>query len=144
MRSAIAIPQLVGDGEFDPAAFRAHLARAEALGFDSAWTQEGVLGSAPVLDPLATMTYAAACTERMRIGCVVFVSPLHSPVHLAKSIATLDQLSRGRVEVGIGTGGRSSMFSAFGADPNVLVGRFNEGSVIVDFEWSLAVTRVVM
>ncbi|GAA5012858.1 LLM class flavin-dependent oxidoreductase [Actinopolymorpha pittospori] len=136
MRFAIAIPQLVGDGEFDPPAFRAHLARAEALGFDSAWTQEGVLGSAPVLDPLATMTYAAACTERMRIGCVVFVSPLHSPVHLAKSIATLDQLSRGRVEVGIGTGGRSSMFSAFGVDPNVLVGRFNEGLRLMKACWT--------
>ena len=52
------------------------------------------------------MTYAAACTERMRLGCVVFVSTLHSPVHLAKSLSTLDQLSRGRIEVGVGTGGR--------------------------------------
>ena len=43
--------------------------------------------------------------------------PLHSPVHLAKSLSTLDQLSRGRIEVGRGTGGRERMFSAFEVDP---------------------------
>ena len=53
------------------------------------------------------MTYAAACTERLRLGCVVFVSTLHSPVHLAKSLSTLDQLSRGRIEIGVGTGGKA-------------------------------------
>ena len=94
MKYAIAIPQFYADSEFDPAAFRAYFARAEELGFDSAWTQEAVLGAGPQLSPIETMTYAAACTERMRLGCVVFVSTLHSPVHLAKSLSTLDQLSR--------------------------------------------------
>jgi alkanesulfonate monooxygenase SsuD/methylene tetrahydromethanopterin reductase-like flavin-dependent oxidoreductase (luciferase family) len=50
----------------------------------------------------------------MRLGCAVFITSLYSPVHLAKSLSTLDQLSRGRLEVGIGTGGRGRMFSAFG------------------------------
>ena len=108
MKFAIAIPQFYADGEFDPAAFRAYFARAEELGFDSAWTQESILGAAPQLSPIETMTYAAACTERMRLGCVVFVSTLHSPVHLAKSVSTLDQLSRGRIEIGVGTGGRGA------------------------------------
>ena len=49
------------------------------------------------------MTYAAACTQRIRLGCSVFVSTLHSPVHLAKSVSTLDQLSHGRIEVGART-----------------------------------------
>jgi alkanesulfonate monooxygenase SsuD/methylene tetrahydromethanopterin reductase-like flavin-dependent oxidoreductase (luciferase family) len=100
MRFAISIPQLVADGTFDPAAFRRYLARAESLGFESAWTGEQVLGSAPHLDPMDVLTYAAGCTERLRLGCAVFVTPLHSPVHLAKSVSTLDQLSRGRLEVG--------------------------------------------
>ena len=65
-----------------------------------------MLGAAPQLSPLEAMTYAAACTERMRLGCVVFVSTLHSPVHLAKSLATLDQLSRGRIDVGSAPAGR--------------------------------------
>jgi probable F420-dependent oxidoreductase len=136
MRFAISIPQFVADGTFDPAAFRAYMSRAEALGFDSAWTQEQVLGSTPHLGPVETMTFAAACTERLRLGCVVFVTPLHSPVHLAKSLSTLDQLSRGRLEVGVGTGGRVRMFSAFGVDPGSLVARFNEGLQLMKALWS--------
>jgi hypothetical protein len=83
MQFAISIPQFVADGTFDAAGFRAHLARAEALGFESAWTGEQVLGTMPHLGPIETMTYAAACTERLRIGCMMPVSPLYSPVHLA-------------------------------------------------------------
>ena len=59
MRFAISLPQFFADGAFDPAAFRTYLARAEALGFHSAWTQEQVLGSMPHLSPIEIMTYAA-------------------------------------------------------------------------------------
>src|ERR1700739_3606299 len=96
MRFAIAIPQFYADGEFDPGAFRAYFARAEELGFDSAWTQESVLGAGPQFSPIEAMTYAAACTERMRLGCVVFVSTLHSPVHPAKRVRSLAHVSGGR------------------------------------------------
>jgi alkanesulfonate monooxygenase SsuD/methylene tetrahydromethanopterin reductase-like flavin-dependent oxidoreductase (luciferase family) len=135
VRFAISIPQFYADGTFDPAGFRAYLARAEALGFDSAWTQEQVLGTMPHLGPIEIMTYAAACTERLRLGCAVFVSTLHSPVHLAKSLSTLDQLSRGRLEVGIGSGGRR-MFSAFAVDPDKLIARFIEGLQIIKALWT--------
>jgi probable F420-dependent oxidoreductase len=136
VRFAIAIPQFVSDGAFDPAGLRAFLTRAEALGFDSAWTQEQVLGSMPHLAPLETMAYAAACTERLRLGCAVFVSPLHSPVHLAKNLSSLDQLSRGRVEVGVGVGGGFRNFSAFGLDPDGLVSRFTEGLRLMKACWT--------
>jgi probable F420-dependent oxidoreductase len=136
MRFAIAIPQHVPDGTFDPARFRAYLARAESLGFESGWTQEQIFGSMPHLGPIETMTYAAACTERLRLGCAVFVSPLHSPVHLAKSLSAVDQLSRGRLEVGVGTGGRGRMFSAFAVDPGKLVARFIEGLEVMKALWT--------
>src|SRR6266568_766649 len=136
MRFAISIPQHVADGAFDPAKLRDYLSRAEALGFHSAWTQEAVLGPAPTLAPLELMTFAAACTERLRLGCAVFVSPLHNPVHLAKSISTLDQLSRGRIEVGLAIGGGSRMFSAFEVDPTSLVARFTEGLRLMKDCWT--------
>jgi probable F420-dependent oxidoreductase len=136
MRFAIAIPQFYADGEFDPAAFRAYLTRAEELGFDSAWTQEQLLGSWNQLAPIETMTYAAACTERLRLGCVVFVSTLYSPVHLAKSLSTLDQLSRGRIEIGVGTGGGGRPFAAFGVDPGRYVARFTEGIALMKALWT--------
>src|SRR5438552_613374 len=135
MRFAIAIPQFVEDGSFDPAAMQAFLARAEGLGFESAWTQEQVLGTMPNLGPLEMMAYAAACTSTIRIGCAVLITTLHSPVHLAKSISTLDQLSRGRVDVGVGTGGRR-MFSAFGVEPETFVARFTEGLELMKALWT--------
>jgi probable F420-dependent oxidoreductase len=136
MRFAIAIPQFYADGEFDPAAFQAYLERAEELGFDSAWTQEQLLGAWNQLAPIETMTYAAACTRRLRLGCTVFVSTLYSPVHLAKSLSTLDQLSRGRIEIGVGTGGPSRPFAAFGVDPRRYVARFTEGIELMKALWT--------
>jgi probable F420-dependent oxidoreductase len=136
MKFAIAIPQFYADGEFDPEAFREYLARAEELGFDSAWTQEGTLNVGAQISPIEAMTYAAACTERIRLGCVVFVSTLHSPVHLAKSVASLDQLSRGRIEVGVGTGGPGRPFAAFGMDSSRYVARFSEGIRLMKALWT--------
>ncbi|MGH7911941.1 MAG: LLM class flavin-dependent oxidoreductase [Candidatus Dormibacteraceae bacterium] len=135
MRYAISIPQFFADGAFDPAGFRAYLRRAEELRFESAWTQEQVLGTIPSLSPLEAMTYAAACTAHLRIGCTVFVTPLHLPVHLAKSLASLDQLSRGRLEIGIGTGGRRPA-AAYGLDGEHVVGRFTEGLRLMKALWT--------
>ena len=133
---AVSIPQHVPDGTFDPARLRDYLIRAESLGFHSAWTQESVLSSAPGLAPLELMAFAAACTQRLRLGCAVFVSPLHHPLHLAQSISTLDQLSRGRVEVGIAIGGGGKTFSAFDVDPANRVARFTEGLQLMKACWT--------
>src|SRR3989442_8526691 len=136
MRFAISIPQFVSDGEFDPAGFRAYMARAEALGFESAWTLEQPLGMMPFLSPLQTMSYAAACTERIRLGCVVFVTPLHSPVHLAKDLSTLDQLSCGRIERRRWHGRTASHVFRVPGDPTSLVARFNEGLRLMKALWT--------
>jgi probable F420-dependent oxidoreductase len=133
---AISIPQHVDDGTFDPAALRAYLSRAEAIGFESAWVQEQVLGSIPHVSPIELMSYAAACSDRLRLGCAVFVTPLYSPVHLAKNLSSLDQLSRGRLEIGVGTGGKFRMFSAFGVDPDTFVARFVEGLRLMKALWT--------
>ncbi|HVW43665.1 MAG TPA: LLM class flavin-dependent oxidoreductase [Amycolatopsis sp.] len=137
MRFGISIPQGAATA-FDAGAFRAYVRRAEELGFESGWTQEQVLtmGGMPQASAIETMTYAAACTERLRLGCSVFVTPLHNPVHLAKSLATLDYFSGGRLEVGVGTGGRGRMFSAFEVDPSRLVTRFTEGVRLLKELWA--------
>jgi probable F420-dependent oxidoreductase len=136
VRFAISIPQHVGAGGFDAAGFRHYVARAEELGFESGWTQEQVLGPGNTLSPLEAMTYAAASSERLRLGCAVFVSSLHSPLHLAKSITSLDCLSHGRVEVGLVAGGPGRPFSAFGVDPSTAVARFNEGLELMKACWT--------
>jgi alkanesulfonate monooxygenase SsuD/methylene tetrahydromethanopterin reductase-like flavin-dependent oxidoreductase (luciferase family) len=67
---------------------------------------------------------------------VVFVSTLHGPVHLAKSLSSLDQLSRGRLEIGVGTGGKGRPFAAFGVDPQRYVARFTEGLALMKALWT--------
>jgi probable F420-dependent oxidoreductase len=137
MRFAIAIPQYARESRFDDAVFRAHLARAEELGcFEGAWVQEQVIGPAGSLAPLQTLTYAAACTARLRLGCAVFVLPLHNPLHLAKAISSLDCLSHGRVDVGVVTGGKGRPFGVFGIDPDRPVARFNEALALMKACWT--------
>ena len=137
MRFAISIPQYARGSRFDDDAFRAYLRRVEELGlFESAWAQEQVIGAASSLAPLQTLAYAAACTEQLRLGCSVFVLPLHNPLHLAKAISSLDCLSHGRVEVGVVTGGRGRPFGAFGVDPDRPVARFNEALALMKACWT--------
>ena len=137
MRFAISIPQFFGDGEFSPAGFRAYFERAEAFGvYESAWAQEMTLGPSPQLAPLEAMTYAAACTSSLRLGCTVFVTTLHSPVQLAKDLATLDQVSGGRVEVGVGSGGPRRPFAAYGIPADRYLARFTEGIRLMKALWT--------
>jgi probable F420-dependent oxidoreductase len=137
MRFAISIPQYAPDGRFDEGFFRAHLGRIEQAGvFESAWTQEQVIGAAGNLAPLQTLSYAAACTQTLRLGCAVFVLPLHNPLHLAKAISSLDCLSHGRLEVGVASGGRGRPFAAFGVDPDKPVARFNEALALMKACWT--------
>ena len=82
------------------------------------------------------MTYAAACTSTLRLGCTVFVTTLHTPVHLAKSLASLDQLSGGRLEVGIGSGGPDRPFAAFGMSGERWLPRFTEGVALMKALWT--------
>src|SRR2546427_12430063 len=93
---------MILSGGFDARAIRAFLSRAEALGFESVWVVEQILGSIRSLEPVTLLTYAAACTERIRLGSAVLLTALRSPIHLAKSVATLDQLSGGRGDLGGG------------------------------------------
>jgi probable F420-dependent oxidoreductase len=137
MRFAISIPQYARESRFDDGAFRAYVRRVDELGaFESAWTQEQVLGAGESLAPLQTLAYAAACTERVRLGCAVFVLPLHNPLHLAKAISSLDCLSHGRIEVGVVSGGQWRPFEAFGVDPDRPVARFNEALALMKACWT--------
>lgn len=85
----------------DPAAVRAVAIAAEQLGYASLW----VVDRLPVLDPVALLGSLAATTERIRIGSGVLVAPRYDPLLLARSLASLDVLSEGRLDVGLGVAG---------------------------------------
>ncbi|WP_204358270.1 TIGR03619 family F420-dependent LLM class oxidoreductase [Streptosporangium sp. 'caverna'] len=106
---------------------------AEAAGYASLWTYELLLfPETPVepyappnvpwpesgrqaADPLAVLTAAAVVTEEVRLGTAVLIAALHTPVQLAKQLATIDQISGGRVVAGMGVGWSSDGFRATGA-----------------------------
>ena len=132
----VAIPQTVVQGGFDVRRIRAFLARAEALGFESAWVVEQILGGIRSLEPVALLTWAAACTERLRLGSAVLLTALRSPVHLAKELATLDHLSGGRLTVGVGLGGNPRIYPAFGLAAERRAARFAEGLRLMKRLWT--------
>jgi probable F420-dependent oxidoreductase len=99
--------------------------RAEELGYDSLWTFQRLLVGVDdkldpvyqsVLDPLLPLSFAAARTERIRLGVALVNLPFVSPVYLAKQAATLDVLSNGRFDLGLGVGWSRTEFTATGAD----------------------------
>jgi probable F420-dependent oxidoreductase len=132
----VAIPQTIVAGAFDARRIREFLARADALGFQSAWVVEQILGSIQSLEPVGLLTYAAASTERLRLGAAVLLTALRSPVHLAKSLATLDHLSGGRLTVGVGLGGNPRVYPAFGLHAARRAARFAEGLTLMKRLWT--------
>lgn len=98
---------------------------AERLGFDSVWVNHHVinigyvhdrLGNAPYHDALVTLTWLAAHTDRVRLGTSVLVMPYLHPMVLAKEIATLDHLSGGRIDLGLGVGSLPEENDVLGSD----------------------------
>jgi probable F420-dependent oxidoreductase len=135
VRFGIAIPQIFSQPRVDLAALQAFLDRVEGLGYDSVWTQEQILGAAGSLEPVTLLAYAAALTRRVRLGVAVLLTPLRSPVQLAKSLASVDQLSGGRLIVGVGLGARPHIYPAFGITPERRVRRFTEGLEVMKRLW---------
>ena len=132
----VAIPQTVLQGGFDVPKLRAFLARAEALGFESAWVVEQILGGIRSLEPVTLLTWAAACTERLRLAPAVLLTALRSPVHLAKTLSSLDHLSGGRLTVGVGLGGNPKIYPAFGLLAARRAARFAEGLRLMKRLWT--------
>lgn len=135
MRFAIAIPQF-DYGRFDGDGLRDYLVRAEELGFEGGWVLEQTIGEAPLLAPLELLAYCAACTGRLRLGVAVLVTSLHDPLQLASSVTAVDRLSHGRLDVGVGTGGGSRRFAAFGVEKHTYISYFTEGLQLMKAAWS--------
>jgi len=100
---------------------------AEALGYHSSFVTEHHFTKIGQLSaPLTLLTYLAARTTRLRLGTAILVLPWHNPVLLAEQVATLDLLSRGRLDLGIGKGYRHNEFAGFALPPGEAEPRFEE------------------
>jgi probable F420-dependent oxidoreductase len=109
---------------------------AERLGYDSVWTFQRLLHPAEgdwgpmyraVQDPLTALAFVAGVTERVRLGVAVLNLPYYAPLLLAKQLTTLDVVSRGRLDVGLGLGWAAEEFSALGVPHERRGARLEEG-----------------
>ncbi|MEN3308485.1 MAG: hypothetical protein V7603_4687 [Micromonosporaceae bacterium] len=125
-------------------------ARAEELGYGSVWAFQRLLVSADqsldpvyqsVLDPLVALAFAAAHTARIRLGVAVVNLPFVSPTVLAKQAATLDVLSGGRLDLGLGVGWSPAEFTATGASADRRGARAEEYLAVLHTLWADETSR---
>jgi probable F420-dependent oxidoreductase len=123
--------------------------RAEDLGYSTLFTTDHYFGPGETSDasghrpvdvaPVAASMAAAAATSRLRVGCRVFCVDYHHPVVLAKELATLDMLSDGRLEVGLGAGWVAAEYEGMGIPmdrPGVRIERLAEVVGLLKAHWS--------
>lgn len=124
--------------------------RAEELGYDSLWTFQRLLSPVDghwgemyrsVHDPLVTLGFLAAHTSRVRLGVAVVNLPFLPPVVLAKQLATLDIVSGGRLDAGLGLGWSPEEFTATGATRQRLGARAAECVRLIRALWTDEVVR---
>jgi probable F420-dependent oxidoreductase len=135
-KCGISIPQTFEQSVVDVELIRKFVVRAETLGYDSLWVQEQMITDTAILEPVALLTYVAALTSRVRLGTAVLLTAVRNPVELAKTLATIDQLSGGRLVVGVGIGGPTTPHEIFGVPREHRVRRFVEGIKVMKALWT--------
>jgi probable F420-dependent oxidoreductase len=141
MRVGIHLPHI--GQKAGPAAIRRAAMQAEQLGFADVWVSEHIIlprdrlypPSAVFWDPILTLTWAAACTSRVGLGTSVLVLPMRHPLPLAKELATLQNLSEGRLILGAGVGWLESEFAALGVPFRERGRRMDEGIAMMRAVW---------
>src|SRR5271167_1046175 len=127
-----------------PEAIRRAAIQAEELGFADVWVSEHIIipadasypPSAIFWDPVLTLTWAAACTSRVGLGTSVLVLPMRHPLPLAKELATLQNLSGGRLILGVGVGWLEPEFAALGVPFRERGRRMDEGIAMMRAVWT--------
>ena len=119
VKFGLALRNFVGPGETpDVDGLLAYATRAEELGFESLWVWDhmllGVEPAFPILDCLSVLTAIAARTSRIKLGTSVLVLPLRNPVVTAKTLTSLDWISKGRLILGTAAGWYAREFDAVG------------------------------
>jgi probable F420-dependent oxidoreductase len=109
--------------------------RAETLGFRDLWVTENTVDHVFCFDPVVVLTYAAAVTSKIRLGCSVVVLPVHNPLHVAHQWASLDYISNGRAILGVGLG-RDHHYEQFQLAREGRVRRFREEVELIKALWT--------
>jgi probable F420-dependent oxidoreductase len=140
MKLGIHLPQF--GRAASPEAIATVARRAEELGFADVWVSDHIVRpvaqsypSAYLYEPLLTLGWAAAATTKVGLGTSVMVVPQYHPLQLANALATLDQLSGGRVVLGAGVGWSAAEFDALDQDFTNRGARLDEAIEIMRAVW---------
>jgi alkanesulfonate monooxygenase SsuD/methylene tetrahydromethanopterin reductase-like flavin-dependent oxidoreductase (luciferase family) len=126
-----------GDDATIYARYAETIVEAEALGFYGVYLVEHhFTGRGQVSSSLNLLSHLAAITSSIRLGTAVVVVPWHNPLLLAEQAATVDVLSGGRLDLGVGRGYRDYEFTGFGISPAEGEGRFDEAMDVLRLAWS--------
>jgi len=114
--------EAVMSGRSDPSILMQLAERAEALGFSSVWVGDS-LTARPRIDALTTLAAVGARTRRVRLGTAIFLAALRNPIMLAYQLASLDWITGGRIDLGVGYGrpkepAAEHEFKILGLDPS--------------------------
>ena len=136
VRIGIAVGQWPGK-DFKPDAILDLVDYFEALDVDSLWVSDRLVSSALILEPITFLSYVAGRLRKMKLGTSTLVLPTRNPIVLAKELATLDFLSRGRLFPAIGLGGDESKdLQALGVSKRERAGRADEIIVLMRRLWT--------
>ncbi|MGF1599620.1 MAG: LLM class flavin-dependent oxidoreductase [Acidimicrobiales bacterium] len=114
-----------------------YVIEADRLGYHSAFVIEHhFTGFGQVSAVLNLLAYLAGRTNRIRLGTAVVVLPWHNPVLLAEQASTVDLLSNGRLDLGVGRGYRPNEFHGFAIDPDEADDRYNECLDLIRTAWT--------
>jgi alkanesulfonate monooxygenase SsuD/methylene tetrahydromethanopterin reductase-like flavin-dependent oxidoreductase (luciferase family) len=111
-------------------------AHAEMLGYESFWLPESHFNTGAIPDPLMLLAAVAAGTRTIRLATTSYLLPLRHPLQAAEQVAVLDQLSEGRVTLGIGRGYAPLMLKAFSVRPSEKRQRFERCLETMRLAWS--------
>lgn len=109
---------------------------AEELGFESIWVGDHIFHQTDVLQPLDLLSWVAANTSRVRLGTSVLLAAYLNPVLLAKSAATVDYLSSGRLTLGVSLGGSVAEYASLGVPMKQRLGRLLESTALMRRLWT--------
>ena len=119
-----------------PADFVKWFQAVEELGFSTVWILDRIYSPSKVPDAMTMLAWASAVTTRVRLGTAVLLLPHRHPILLAKEVSTIDYLSGGRLDLGIGLGGREVEFHSLGMKLEERVKRFRENLAAMRAIWS--------
>ena len=112
--------------------------QAEGWGLDSFWLSDHLLSPSPELDVVATLSLLASRTSKIKLGPSVLLLNLRHPLLVAKSFASLDYLSNGRMVMAVGTGSNLADYAACGIPAEARGSRLDEGIRVLRQVWSQA------